>query len=497
MRYCNPVIKGFHPDPSICFDGQWFYLVTSTFEFFPGVPLFRSKNLVNWELIGHCLHTDVQCVLEGAACSGGIYAPTIRYHQGTYFMVTTNVSHGGHLIVHTRDPLGPWSPPVYVDQGGIDPSLLFDGDQVYFTSTLWADGRQAIAMCQVDPFTGEKTAPTRIISHGMGGKYPEAPHVYKINGKYYLMLAEGGTEYGHMVTLQQSDSPYGPYTAGGPNPILSHRDAQTGKIQCTGHADLVEDAQGNWWMVCLGIRPLGPMLHNLGRETFLAPVQWRDGWPVVGQQGRIALEMDAPLPGAPCAPQTCFEDRFDQDRLALPWTFVRNPVAANYVPVPQGICLKGDGNGLDSLQPTFMGVRQTEFATHTQVRMDLPKEGSAAGLAAFYNAYYYYALRIVRREGCLYAEMEKHLHDTRIIEKRIPLEAEEGLTLHLYTDRDSYRFAVEMAQGTVEVGQGHPAGLCTEGTMMMTFTGVFIGLFAVEGDAVFRNFVYREVPAQG
>ena len=294
MKYQNPAIKGFHPDPSVCFDGQDFYLVISTFEFFPGVPVFRSRNLVNWELIGHCLTEEEQLPLGECRPSGGIYAPTIRYHEGIYYMVTTNVSCGGHLIVHTKNPAGKWSAPVSVEQDGIDPSLLFDGDKVYFVSTLFQDGRQAIAMCEIDPLTGEKRTPSTVISHGCGGKFPEAPHQYRIGEYYYLMLAEGGTEYGHMVTISRSKSPYGPYKPCPHNPILTHRDEQVNPIQCTGHADLVQDANGNWWMVCLAVRPIGTLLHNLGRETCLAPVKWENGWPVVGNGGRIAVDMDAP-----------------------------------------------------------------------------------------------------------------------------------------------------------------------------------------------------------
>lgn len=492
MIFHNPIIKGFHPDPSVCFDGQDFYLVTSTFEFFPGVPVFKSQNLVNWELIGHALSDATQCDLHAAACSGGIYAPTIRYHEGVYYMVTTNVSNGGHLIVHTKDPSATWSQPVFVDQDGIDPSLLFDDGKVYFVSTLMYEGRQAIGMCEIDPFTGEKYTETKIISYGNGGKYPEAPHLYKLNGMYYLMLAEGGTEYGHMVTMSRSTSPYGPFEPCPHNPILSHRNEQSGDIQCTGHADIVEDANGNWWMVCLGVRPLGIMLHNLGRETFLAPLQWIDGWPHVGNNGRIALTMDAPLPSSSTATSTDFFDDFESSLLKPQWTFIRNPDLTRYLSLQRGICLKGNNVGLDDPNPTFIGIRQTEFCTHTCVKMDTPDINVTAGLTAYYNAFYYYALRITNEDGCLFAELEKHLHDEKIIKNRIRLDATDHLTLHLYSDREYYRFAVETDAGVIQVGQGSTAGLSTEGTMMMTFTGVFIGLYAEKGHAVFRHFAYVE-----
>lgn len=255
QKYKNPIISGYNPDPSICRVGDDFYLVNSTFEFYPGVPVYHSKNLVNWELINYCLRDKEQLYLDGVRPSGGIYAPMLCYHNGEFFMTTTNVSHKGHLIVHTSDIYGKWSKPVWIDQGGIDPTLLFDGEDVYFASTSRdKDDRDGIFMCKINPYTGEKLSESVRISHGCGGICPEGPHIYKLNGKYYLLLAEGGTEYGHMVTMQRADSPFGPYEPCPHNPILIHKDNPDGSIACTGHADLEVDQNGNWWLVCLGIR---------------------------------------------------------------------------------------------------------------------------------------------------------------------------------------------------------------------------------------------------
>ena len=298
MKYRNPILPGFHPDPSICRVGEDFYLVTSTFEFFPGVPIYHSKNLVNWELINHCLSTDTQLPLEHARASGGIYAPTLRYHDGTFFMVTTNVSAGGNFIVHTKDIHGTWSEPAWVKQRGIDPSLFWDDDgRCYFVSNGSAgNAGSGIFLCEIDPFTGEMLSDSVCISKGCGGRCAEAPHIYKRGDYYYLMLAEGGTEYGHMETILRAKEIYGAYEPCPRNPILTHRN-HPGEIQATGHADLVEDENGNWWLVCLAIRPIPrAKLHHLGRETFLSPVTWDgDGWPVVAQDGR--LKWTARFPG--------------------------------------------------------------------------------------------------------------------------------------------------------------------------------------------------------
>lgn len=271
-HFSNPIIPGFYPDPSMCRVGNDYYLVTSTFEYFPGVPLFHSRDLIHWRQIGHCLTRSSQLPLEKAGSSGGIYAPTLRYHNGKFYMVTTNVA-VGNFFVYADDPAGEWSEPVWLEHKGIDPSLFFDDDgKVYFT---WTTDNQ-IWQCEIDINTGATLTKPRPIWSGTGGRYPEAPHLYKINGTYYLLIAEGGTEYGHMVTLARADSPWGSFESCPHNPILTHRHRGANPIQGTGHADLVEAHDGSWWMVFLAFRTLAHYqnFHHLGRETFLAPVKW-------------------------------------------------------------------------------------------------------------------------------------------------------------------------------------------------------------------------------
>lgn len=325
MKYQNPVIPGFYPDPSVCRVGDDYYLVNSSFAYFPGVPIWHSKDLVHWRHIGYCLTCEIQLQLDNSAISGGIYAPTLRYHDRRFFMVTTNIDKGGHFYVWTNDPAGEWSDPIYVDQPGIDPSLFFDDDgKVYFTSA-GALHSHGIYQCEIDIETGEKLSETRLIWTGTGGAFPEGPHLYKINGYYYLMCAEGGTEYGHMETIARSNTPYGPFESCPFNPILSHRSLDC-SIHATGHADLVEAQDRRWWAVCLEIRPIRfPYRHHLGRETFLAPVSWtEDGWPVIGNKGTIDLEMEAetlPLAVWDAEPEI---DHFEQTTLGIKCNFIRN-----------------------------------------------------------------------------------------------------------------------------------------------------------------------------
>ncbi len=317
MKLKNPIIRGFNPDPSICRVGEDYYLVTSSFEYFPGVPIYHSRDLVNWRQIGHCLTRKSQLFLERAPSSGGIFAPTIRYHNGRFWMVTTNVGRqvdgrvvdGGNFYVSTDDPAGEWSEPIWVKQRGIDPSLYFENGKTYFTSngTAWAHSR-GLYQCEIDISTGEQLNDTVFLWTGTGGAYVEAPHLFKRGDYYYLMAAEGGTERGHMETIARSRTPYGPFESCPHNPILTHRSLQT-LIQSTGHADFVEDPSGNWWAVFLGVRFPGGFWSNLGRETFLAPVTWTaDGWPVVNGGHRMAPEMEVenlpvahPWPVDPCA----------------------------------------------------------------------------------------------------------------------------------------------------------------------------------------------------
>ncbi|QUX31363.1 family 43 glycosylhydrolase [Nocardiopsis akebiae] len=276
----RPILGGFHPDPTVCRVGDVFYLACSSFEYAPGVPLFRSRDLLSWERVGAVMDRPSQLVLSGAAPSSGVYAPTLRHHDGTFFLVTTNVSDGpGHLLMTATDPAGPWSDPVRIrGAGGIDPDLAWDGDGRCLLT--WSDGgiRQAV----LDPATGQLLSEPRPLWSGTGGRDPEGPHLYRVGRWWYLLVAEGGTGPGHAVAVARGPSPEGPFEACPHNPLLTAR-GTPGPVQSTGHADLVQRPDGSWAAVFLGVRPSGsfPGWHVLGRETFAADVAWREGWPTV------------------------------------------------------------------------------------------------------------------------------------------------------------------------------------------------------------------------
>lgn len=290
----RPIIPGFHPDPTVCAVGEEFFLATSSFEYAPGVPLFRSRDLRDWQHIGHALDRPSQLTITGATPSGGVYAPTLRHHGDHFWLVTTNVTESfGQLLVTADDPAGPWSEPLRIPGAvGVDPDLAWDEDGTcYLTwSAFSGDG---IVQAPLDVHTGQLLAPAHPLWQGMGGRHPEGPHLYQVEGLWYLLVAEGGTERGHAATVARAPSPQGPFEASPFNPLVTARSSDS-LVQSTGHADLVRRPDGTWAIVYLGTRPGGwtPEFHVLGRETFASNVVWENGWP------RLAAPIEPVAPRA-------------------------------------------------------------------------------------------------------------------------------------------------------------------------------------------------------
>ena len=449
MNYQNPVIPGFYPDPSVCRVGEDYYLVTSTFQYFPGVPVFHSRDLVHWRQIGHCLTRESQLPLDRASGYGGIYAPTIRYHDGVFYMITTNVSAGKHFYVSTSDPAGEWSEPIWIDQEGIDPSFLFDGDRVYFSWTM----RGAIHQAEIDIATGRLLTEPRLIWQGSGGRHPEAPHLYKFDDTYYLMIAEGGTENGHMETLARSSSPWGPFEPCPHNPILTHRNRGTHMIQGTGHADIVQAQDGSWWAVFLAFRETGPYprFHHLGRETFLAPVTWSDdGWFQIGHEGTVELDMEVEgLPPHLWQPEPARDD-FDAPALKPYWNFLRAPNAANWslTERPGWLRLKGSANNLDSLDAVvFVGRRQQHFdcMASALLEFDPQVDGEEAGLTVFMNEGHHYEIGVMREQGERVVFVRRRIGDLSSVVASEPIRAT-TVTLQIAATADVYSFSYSVGR---------------------------------------------------
>lgn len=505
QTYYNPVVSGFYPDPSVVRVGEDFYMVNSSFEFFPGVPLSHSKNLVNWEPIGYCLTRKSQVPLENAAVSTGILAPTIRYHKGIYYMITTNltalIQKGvGNFIVTTTDPSEQWSEPIWIKHQGIDPSLFFDDDdRVYYCGTGFDSNGQAIVLFEIDVKTGKILSEKKSISYGCCGKCPEAPHIYKKDGMYYLLLAEGGTEYGHMVTIQRSENIWGPYEACPQNPILTHRNYNSEPIQCVGHADLFDDQNGNWWMVVLGTRNTNVQLHHLGRETFLVPVEWENGWPIVKTQ-KVSLQMKACLPGKVEERQLKFETSFCEDKIPTEFNFVRNP-EDRYQWDAKNNTLTIDGNdtGLSEnlKSPSFIGIRQKDFCGSVTCKIctDLTQD-TKAGMSVYYMHTHHYDIYLTTKDNIYYIELNKCIYDLEAIVNHIVIKQEDlksnELWLKIVSDENYYNFYYSLdGENYIKVGKGMTAAMSSEATEVTTFTGTYFGMFAQNGKAVFRHFSYH------
>lgn len=486
-RFQNPVLPGFHPDPSICRAGEDYFLVNSSFAYFPGVPLFHSRDLVHWRQIGHCLTRPSQLPLAGAAVSGGIFAPTIRFHNGTFTMVTTNVTHGGNFFVKTDDPFGEWSEPIWLAQNGIDPSLLFHDDHVYLTSTGMPDETdsavnvQGIIQSEIDIASGCRLTKSRLIWTGTGGAYPEGPHIYSIDGQFYLMIAEGGTEYGHTEVIARGPTPWGPWESCPHNPILTHRSYHS-PIQALGHADMLQVQDGSWWMVCLGIRPNHPHAHHLGRETFLAPVEWdAHGWPHVGYESRIELLMEFPRLTPVTWELPAARDDFDGQALGFKWNFLGNPEAGDWSLThrPGALCLQGNATRLDDgTGCAFIGCRQEHFNCEVRTSLDFSPEvdGEEAGLTAWMDPRHHYEIFVSREAGSRMAAVRRRIGSlfATVARQKIPHGA---LTLLVRANRLFYAFGFISQDGKETVlATGETRYLSSE--VAGGFTGVYFALYA-------------------
>lgn len=481
MKYHNPIIPGFHPDPSVCRVGDTYYLVTSSFNYFPGVPLFESKDLLNWHQIGHVLNRKEQLPLATSSTSGGIYAPTIRYHQGRFYMVTTNVDHGGNFFVWTDDIHGAWSDPIWVDQDGIDPSFYFEGDHAYFMSNgTDDDGVNGIVQCELDLTIGRKLSPTRCIWQGNGGRYLEGPHLYQIGKTYYLLASEGGTEYGHMMVMAKSDQLAGPYLSDPHNPILTNRDLGGYQIQGCGHADLVDDPQGNWWLIHLAFRQLDQYIqhHITGREVYLVPATFDEsGWLQAGDQGTTRAEMTGPGQALQQDQHRRFD--FTNTTIGQEWVYLRNPELANYRVDQPTWQLRGNEVTLADPQtsPTALFVRQDELDFNYAVT--LTSAAQEAGITVYMSENQHYELllrptdhgiELLRRLSL--GDLVQEDHQTILGPNAQPQQVRLTVTGSNY----HYGFSATVAGKQYDLGQAQTKYLSSE--VAGNFTGVMLGLFA-------------------
>jgi xylan 1,4-beta-xylosidase len=479
----NPILPGFHPDPSICRVGGDFYLVNSTFEFFPGLPIYHSRDLVHWAQIGNALDRSSQLPLKGANDFGGLYAPTIRYWKGTFFLTCTNYNGRGTFIVKAQDPAGPWSEPVWMNDWNMDGSMFFDDDGKAYYTQHGGGEKAGIKQAEFDPETCLMTTTPKGIHNDLSESWNEGPHLYKIQGRYYLMVAEGGTGDRHMEWIGRSDSPWGPFEPCPYNPILTERDDPSSPIQCTGHADLVEAPDGSWWMVFLGVRP-GNKGHTsvLGRETFLAPVAWKDGWPVVNGDHHVSLEMPAPKLEPHPSPETPVKWEFDGAKLGPEWIHVRNIDPADFsLSRRKGfLSLRAGEGSLDSKNevPVFVGQRQSDFKVTVRCAMKFTPgaDGEEAGLIVRANDDNHYRVGVGRHGGAVELFVSNRVKGYGCIVARRPFDGGK-VWLELSGQEDQYQFAWSLDGKKWETLAASDASDLSK-DKAGGFTGAALGMFA-------------------
>jgi alpha-N-arabinofuranosidase len=513
-EYANPILSGFYPDPALARVGNDYYLIGSTFAYFPGIPIFRSKDLVNWTQIGNVIHRPEQLKFDSLGMSRGVFAPTINFHDGTFYVLNTCVDCGGNYLVTASNPAGPWSNPTWLPEvGGIDPSIFFDDDGKTYvinndepTGGSTYQGHRAIWIREFDVATKKVKGPaTQIINAGVDITqkpiWIEGPHIYKINGKYYLSCAEGGTAVDHRQVVFRSDNVLGPYVpAPAPiNPILTQRLLDPSRpfpVTSSGHADFLQTQNGEWWGIFLATRPYEDDYYNTGRETFLLPLEWKDGWPSF-IRGREPIPYAVKKPNLPAQPAPAIpthgnftvREEFNGSSLAPYWMMLRTPReqwwtlgggALTMRARPDDIAGKG--------QPSFVGRRQQhQKATFTTAMHFTPaKAGDRAGLVAFQSENFFYALTSTLVDGKPVIQVERRngANDTPTVIATKPLAARAGAPLYLKIDanggRYDFSFATQRDKWTPVLENADGKMLSTKGAggAGANFTGVVVGMYA-------------------
>ncbi len=470
--FVNPILAGFYPDPSICRAGDDYYLISSSFAYFPGLPVFHSNDLVSWKQIGHVLDRPEQLNLDGHGVSRGLFAPAIQYHRGKFYVVCTLIDTGGNFVVTATNPAGPWSNPVWIPEvNGIDPSLFFEGDDAYIVYNSIApddkplyNGHRTLRMYAFDiqslKVKGEEIL---LVNGGVDlAKEPvwiEAPHILKKDNVYYLIAAEGGTAYNHSEVVFRSESVTGPYVPYDKNPILTQRHLKPDRpypVTTTGHADFVETQTGEWWAVFLGCRPYEDDYYNTGRETFLAPVKWIDGWPVINPDYEtVQYAYPVPqtghtgeVPGAGFSGNYHYHDEFDNDTLDYRWIFLRTPRTEWYSLTQRKgmLALKLQPETCaEKVNPSFAGFRQAHHKGHVSVKLsfDAQTAHEKAGLLIFQNETHYYFLSKSTANGIPVVELFQSDKDDgrlQLLKSAVLAEAADSVFLKIKAHNDTYSF---------------------------------------------------------
>jgi xylan 1,4-beta-xylosidase len=522
-EFYNPILQGCYPDPSITRKGDDYYLVASTFAMFPGVPIFHSKDLVNWTQLGHVLDRKSQLVVHDCGISAGIYAPSIKYnpYNDTFYMITTQFSGGfGNIVVKTKDPLKGWSDPIKLEFNGIDPCIFFDDNgKAYVVHNDAPDqgkelynGHRVIKIWEYDIATDKVVPGTDkiIVDGGVDlAKKPiwiEAPHIYKKNGRYYLMCAEGGTGGWHSEVIFVSDSPKGPYVPAPSNPILTQRHfpkERENKVDWAGHADLVLGPDNKtYYGVFLAVRPNDQQRVNTGRETFILPVDWTGEFPVF-ENGLVPMEPKLKMPNGVTENKTglnngffpngnfTFTDNFASEKLDYRWIGLRGPREDFATVTKKGLQIKPFATNIKEVKPTstlFYRQMHNTFSFAATIEYKPETEKDLAGIVALQSERFNYVFGITKKGADYFILLEKTSGKfrSRETESKIIASAKIDLSkpvrLQVSANGDQYEFSYS-TNGTDFVNVGGPVS----GDILSTdiaggFTGCLLGLYTTSAN---------------
>lgn len=511
--YQNPILAGFYPDPSVTSDGEYYYLTTSTFGYFPGLPVFRSKDLTHWTLISHGVTAKQNINIPGRPATIGLFAPAIEYHDGTFYLLSTVIGGQGNFVVTSNNPEEGWSEPHWLPEiQGIDPSLFFDDDgKAYIVNTGYPEGEQAypehktLWLQPFDPVSLTITGPRKpLVDKGtpqvVNPHHIEGPHLYKVAGKYYLSAAQGGTESAHSQVIFRSDNLYGPYESYSNNPVLTQRDLPEDRplpVANTGHADFIQDHQGNWQAVFLGVRPYKDNHFNTGRETFLLPMEWNNGWPVILEKNDavpFVVSSQTTTNTTPLLPTTgnfSLSEQFDDNSLHLDWLSLRTANRpwlslrknrATITATPGKLSEKG--------LPAYLGIRQQHkhaafSASMAEISLE---EGEFAGVALFQNEshFYQFGVRAIGDNGYTIEISQGDGNDEQATTKQVfsaalPVPVT-GLELAVSVSPQTITFSYTDSDNVAHTLPWHGETSYLSTASAGGFTGVTLGLVATTGD---------------
>lgn len=506
----NPILRGFCPDPSIIRAGDDFYIATSTFEWWPGVRLHHSRDLKNWEQIASPLNRKSQLNMVGDPASGGVWAPCLSYDGRKFWLVFTDVKtkkgmyyNTHNYLVSAEDIYGEWSEPVYLNSVGFDPSLFHDTDgKKYLINML--NGFKGITVQEYDPDKESLIGPVRKVFDGTEAGFTEGPHMYHIDGWYYLIAAEGGTGYAHQVTMARSKSVWGPFETDPYTPVLTSDPDEERGLQKAGHADLVDTGHGEWYMVHLCGRAKtaadGKKLCLTGRETAIQKVCFADGWPRLEGGGRYAkTQVEEPAGIAPCpVPALRARDDFEDENLSVRYSCPRTPLEGNksLSERPGWLRLYGQ-ESLNSLHHvSLLAVRQEELCARAETVMEYvpERQEQAAGLAYMYDAMNFYLFVKTRLDTgkTVLRVIGSDMGDCRYLAEPVTVPEDGTVMLRAETDREGafVRFYYRLdGQEWCQAGDAYTTEILTD-EHCRGFTGAHFGMYChdMSGGRRFADF---------